>query len=81
MTARLLDEKNLTEAGKAYQAKRRITTMNLSMPPIWRSQCSSGLSLRASGSGRDREGEKHADYAEAKQNILYAADGRLHGYE
>lgn len=70
-TATLLDAEHLDTAGKTYQKLEEYYNEfaydnYLNMPDQMQRECASLL-----GSYEKKEGEKHADYAEAKQNILY----------
>lgn len=69
--ARLLDKKNLTEAGKAYKRNEEfynefVYATYLDIP----FELTSALH-ELIDTGETEQGEKHVDYAEAKQNILY----------
>lgn len=70
-TAALLDSEHLSAAGKAYQKLEEYYNEfaynnYLDIPDQMQRECASLL-----GSYEKKDGEKHADYAEAKQNILY----------
>ncbi len=70
-TATLLDTEHLSAAGKDYQKLEEYYNAfaydnYLDMPEQMQRECASLL-----GSYERKDGEKHADYAEAKQNILY----------
>lgn len=70
-TATLLDEDHLSGAGKDYQKLEEYYNAfayenYLEIPDQMQRECASLL-----GSYEKKDGEKHADYAEAKQNILY----------
>ena len=69
-TAALLDTEHLGAAGKDYQKLEEYYNAfaydnYLDMPDQMQRECASLL-----GSYERKDGEKHADYAEAKQNIL-----------
>ena len=70
-TATLLDSDHLSAAGKDYQKLEEyynafVYDNYLDMPEQMQRECASLL-----GNYEKKDGEKHADYAEAKQNILY----------
>lgn len=70
--ARLLDTDNLTEREKAYQEREEyynefVYSEYLEIPGQLRTYLYELL-----GPAETVEGEKHSDYAQAKQNILYA---------
>ena len=79
--AALLKEDSLTEAGRAYQNLEGYynefvySAYFCDLPVQLKSVFNELLGPAETG-----EGEAHADYAEAKQNILYLLTSGLHGY-
>ena len=71
LAAKLLDEENLTEEGKSYQKKEEyyneyVYDTYLTVPPSIQNSLSELL-----GEKDITPGDRHVDYADAKQNILY----------
>lgn len=69
--AKLLDEDNLTEAGRSYKRKEEyynefVYSTYLDIPENLQATIHSVL-----GAKEIEAGDKHVDYAQAKQNILY----------
>lgn len=77
LAAKLLDEENLTEAGKAYQElegyyNEYVYDTYLDVPISIKSTLAELL-----GEAEIASGEKHVSYADAKQNILYVLSSQF----